>query len=254
MLRLKIILFGIVIAGTANAADISLESNSGETAHRVSLFSGTDFSSLGSYVGFAGATLAPFGSLEKSGMRVGLFQAAGVYRYNTMLPDPVTGNDSPLTVKGKFISSDLLLGYGHVGENWNAKLYLGLNVQNQHIAPLDLGNPVVGTKAGVRVQGDVWISPTKETMLFALASYSTAFRTYYTNAKFGYDVSNGRGIFFGPEFVAQGNERYDQLRFGAHITGIKFNNALELGLSVGYVRETDAGLGIYGNVVLSRHF
>jgi len=140
-----------------------------------------------------------------------------------------------------------------VGENWNTKLYVGLNVQDQFISPPDPGNPVVGVRAGVKVQGDAWVNPTKETMLFGIASYSTAFRTYYSNFKVGYDIFNGKEIFVGPEIGAQGNERYDQLRVGAHITGLKVNN-VSLGFSGGYMHESDVGAGIYGTIDLSYDF
>src|SRR5262249_45415386 len=152
-------------------ATVPGDADTEDPPHHVSLFAGTDLTSKGSYSGFIGATLAPTGTLEQTGPRIGFLTSGGVYRYNTTLIDAVTEQDAPVTVKGKYISGDVLFGYGLVGENWNTKLYVGLNVQNQFISPPDPGNPVVGVRAGVKVQGDAWVNPTKETMLFGIASY-----------------------------------------------------------------------------------
>ena len=181
--------------------------------------------------------------------------SVGSYKYDTEITQ-ITDNDTidvPTIVKGRFVAGDVLLGYGVVRENWNAKLYAGLNVQNQSLSPADPENPVQGTRAGLKLQGDIWVNPTQQTMLFALASYSTAFRTYYATLKTGYDVF-GVQTFIGPELIAQGNARYDQWRAGAHITGITLSKNVELGFSGGYLHSSDVGPGVYGKIDLSFEF
>ena len=232
-----------VIAGAAAAADLPAPE---QAKSYISVFAGTNSASIGSDTGYVGVTLAPFGKISEPGFRVGLFAAAGRYKY-----DSINDNGTPPTVHGTFVTTDFLLGYGFVGENWNAKLYGGLNVQDQNLSRFDPGNPVYGTRGGLKVQGDIWVNPTEQTMVFALASYSTAFNTYYATLKTGYEFFHGKEIFFGPEVTLQGNEHYEQWKFGGHITGIKLNEKIELGFSAGYLRSSDVGPGAYGKIELN---
>jgi hypothetical protein len=238
--------------------------NGKETSHYVSLFTGLDLSSVGSYAGYVGATIAPFGKLEQSGVRVGLFNVESRYKYDTTVevptacevPGDITSCDTthiPRTVRGRGILGDLLLGYGVVQESWNAKIYAGLNVQNQSLSVPDPTNPVQGTKMGLKIQADAWVNPTKDSMLFLLFSYARPFKTYYSTVKAGYDFF-GKEFFIGPEVILQGNERYDQWRVGAHITGIKISKDVELGLSAGYLHESDVPPGGYVKLELGFEF
>ena len=238
-------IIAVAIAGEARAADMPASPENG--AQHISIFSGTDLTSIGSYTGYAGATLAPFGSLEASGFRLGLFGAAGTYRYNIT-------DGGPVRVKGTFVTGDILAGYGYERDDFSAKVYVGLNVQQQSLSPSDPTNSVQGTRAGFKVQGDFYANPTKETMIFGVASYSTAFNTYYATLKTGYDVSDGKEIFVGPEVIFQGNVRYDQWRVGAHITGIKLHEKVELDISGGYLHSSDVGHGAYGKINISFDF
>ena len=71
--------------------------------------------------------------------------------------------------------------------------------------------------------------------------------------KLGYDLSSGREISLDPEVTFLGDERFDQWRFGAHVTGAKVGKiVLELG--AGYLHDSDNGPGIYGTVELNFRF
>jgi hypothetical protein len=63
----------------------------------------------------------------------------------------------------------------------------------------------------------------------------------------GWDVTNGKQIFVGPEVVEFGNERFNQWRVGAHITQIKIGK-LEVALSSGYARDSVVGSSAYTHV------
>ncbi len=245
MKRVLLSVMTIVAAGfsvTAQAADMAVTPETSEAGQHVSVFTGVDFTSIGSYTGFAGATIAPVGKLDESGLRIGLFGAAGSYKYDTTI-------EGPTTVKGTFAVGDVLLGYGVAHDNWNAKFYAGLSIQDHSLSPVDPNNPVQGAKAGLKVQGDIWINPTAQTMVLGLASFSTVFNSYYATVKTGYDVF-GKQIFIGPEAIAQGNDRYAQLGVGAHISGIKLGKNAELGFSAGYLQSSDVGSGAYAQANL----
>jgi Cellulose biosynthesis protein BcsS len=241
--QIFVALIAILTGSSAWSADMRVPPrqipSTSEPSERYFVFSGFDFNSFNGYFGWLGSTLAPFGGLDSSGFRVGLFGGAGSYTYDF----------GALTLKntGRFTTGDILVGYGFVTSSSSTKLLIGANDQDHHLSIADPTNPVQGSKLGLKVQGDTYVSPTKETMFFALASYSTAFRSYYTEIKAGYDVSNGGGVFIGPQLKALGNARFDQWRVGLHLSGIKFGK-LELELAGGYLHESDLGSGAYGTI------
>jgi hypothetical protein len=206
------------------------------------LYFGVDWNSHKSLVGYAGVLYAPTG-MDKSGFRVSAFGLYGRYEYH---------GDTTELFKAKFVTSDVLVGWSNVFSNGAFTLQGGLNFQDHRVRPHDPDNSVQGSKAGFKIQGDVWVNPTPVTLVYALGSYSTAFNTYYTIGRLGYDFT-GKEIFFGPEVVGLGNDRTDQIRVGAHLSGIKFGNAT-LTLSGGWMRERDEGSGGYAAANLDFSF
>jgi hypothetical protein len=157
------------------------------------------------------------------------------------------------TIKGWFETGDFLIGYGTNSDNFSANFLIGLNVQNQVLSQSDPGNPVQGTRAGLKLQGDFYANPTPQTMLFGLAEYSTAFASYYSEFKAGYELFGLREVFIGPHLLVEGNQQYEQWRVGGHVTGIKLGS-MELGVAGGYLVDTRNGPGLYGMVNLDIKF
>src|SRR5207237_3843831 len=138
-----------------------------------------------------------------------------------------------------------MIEWGIVTEKTNTKFMIGANIQDQILSRPDPTNPVQGTKTGFKAQIDTYMNPTSSTMVFALGSYSTAFRTYYSETKFGIAVLNDVDVFVGPQFIALGNERFDQWRVGLHLTGLLLG-LINVGFAGGYLHESDLGIGAYG--------
>jgi len=201
------------------------------------LYFGVDWTSHRSLAGYMGVLYAPNG-MEQSGLRLSAFGLTGRYRYQ---------GDAE-TFRGKFVSSDALVGSSHVFNNGALTLAVGVNYQDHSVTPFDPSNSVQGAKTGFKVQGDLWVNPTPKTLVYLLGSYSTAFDTYYAIGRLGYDLA-GSGAFVGPEVGGQGNDRTDQLRLGAHVSGISLGTA-KLGVSGGWVRERGEGGAWYatGNI------
>ena len=232
----------IVFALPATAADTGTGPQ--EQPTRTLVYSGFDFNSQSAYTGYLGGNFAPLGDLQTSGFRFSLFGAAGTYRYDS---------GSGTSIRGTFETGDFLVGYGFNRDSLSAKFLIGLNVQNHSLSSPDPANPVQGTHAGLKLQGDFYANPTPQTMVFGLGSYSTAFQTYYTEFKGGLELFGVKELYLGPEFIAQGNEQYDQWRVGAHVTGIKYGRA-ELGFGAGYLQDSRNGPGAYGKVSLDLNF
>jgi hypothetical protein len=198
------------------------------------MYFGTDVNTNHGLVGYGGVLYAP-GGMDKSGLRVSVFELFGKYRYSN--------EDTGTTFNGRFASVDGLIGYSQVWENGAATLQVGANWQDQRVSPFDPDNLVQGSKFGFKVQGDFWVNPTERTLVLGIASYSTAFKTYYSILRFGLDLF-GNGSFIGPEVGALGNERTDQQRVGLAIVGIPISKRVALTVSGGYLHERgekDAG-------------
>jgi hypothetical protein len=183
--------------------------------------------------------MAVWTDLDTSGPRVFVMGGGGTYRYDD--------------VRGTYSHGEILAGYAFEGETYSINLLAGPSAENHMLSELDPTNSVQGTAFGVKVRGDVWSNPTPQTLVFAEADYSTAFRTYYALGKLGFDVTKGGEIFVGPELSVFGNERYDQWRVGAHVTQLKFGR-VQADVSAGYARDSVLGSGAYGRLELSTKF
>jgi len=234
-----------VPAGGAIAADQAVVYKAPAAAEKIeygNLYFGFDWTSHHSLAGYMGVLYAPQG-MDKSGIRLSAFGLGGEYRYH---------GDPGETFKGRFVSADALVGWSHVFNNGAFTLQVGANYQDHRVRPFDPNNSVQGAKTGFKVQADVWVNPTERTLVYALGSYSTAFDTYYTVGRLGYDFW-GKGVFFGPEVGGLGNDRTDQFRVGGHMTGLMIGPG-KLTLSTGWMRERDEGSGWYATGTLDFSF
>jgi hypothetical protein len=66
-------------------------------------------------------------------------------------------------------------------------------------------------------------------------------------AKYGFDVTNGKQIFVGPELIAFGDERFNQWRVGTSVTQLKFGK-VEVDVSAGFAHDSVVGNGAYTHV------
>jgi hypothetical protein len=212
-------------------------------------YSGSDFTSQSSYIGFIGGNFAPWGNLETSGFRLGFFSGAGGYRYSSS-----EASGASTVTRGTFLTDDFLIGYGFNKDALSVKFMTGVNVQNHVLSPNDPGNPVNGPAVGLKLQGDLYANPTPKTMVFAQGAYSTAFQTYFGTFNLGYEFTRIPELYIGPQFIAQGNEHYDQWRVGAQISGMKFGGIMELSIAGGYLRDSRNGPGAYGQVIFNFQF
>lgn len=208
------------------------------------LYFGTDVSTNRGLVGYGGLLYAP-GGMDNSGLRISLFGLYGKYQYS----DDDAGN----TFKGRFASVDALVGYSKTFDNAAVTVAVGANYQDQRVSPFDPDNPVQGEKVGFKVQGDFWVNPTERTLVLGIASYSTAFNTYYSILRFGYDFF-GQNFFIGPEFGALGNSRTDQQRIGLAISGIPLAKRVRLTLSGGWLHERNEKDAAYATAAIDFAF
>ncbi|PZP61156.1 MAG: hypothetical protein DI596_05255 [Azospira oryzae] len=194
------------------------------------------------YYGYAGI-LAPF-----PGARLGAGQVYRLwvdylgYEYSA----------APGMVRAQGSGFEAMAGYqGHRGGTaWG--LFLGALYRNTDLNPDDPGNRVRGSRAGLKVQGELSQALTQAWCWNGSASFETAGDGYWLRTRFLRSL--GGSLIVGPEFVLQGGPDYDAQRFGIALAGIPLDRTASLGFSLG-VQRTGVGARIgYAGVELAYSF
>ena len=223
-------------------AAAAIPASDDEKENHVAVFSTVDVGKDSASV-LAGALISPYRDLDTSGLRFWMVGDVGAYKY------PANGG----SIHGRYESGDALAGYSWEGDNYSIYLVGGFNAINHTLSEVDTTNKVQGTQFGAKIRGDATINPTPKTLTAGEFEYSTAFQTYSSKAKFGYDITKDKQVFIGPEVGALGDERYNQWRAGAHISGLKFWN-IQLDASAGFARDSIVGDGAYTTLEFSMNF
>jgi hypothetical protein len=138
----------------------------------------------------------------------------GQYRYNTLFKGGLAG--IPTTIDGTVTDGDLMLGYQHYTGVTRVTGYIGGNLEDQELSPSDPVTKVHGSRGGLKGQGEVFTQFAPNIPAFAIGSYTTAFRTYYSKGAVGYNFGH---FTLGPEVGFQGSQAYNEVRYGALISG-----------------------------------
>ena len=165
----------------------------------------------------------------------------GLYRYNS----------GTTTVTGREAMVSVMPGWRWHREGLEITTFAGLDIQDHRFTPDDAQNGLRGTHGGVRGGFDVWYEPIRNGMVTASASLSTVGTSYWTRAASGWRFLDA--VWLGPEMLACGDDTYRQLRFGAHVTSVRFWGRRMVG-RLGWVTDTDRRDGVYARIgVLIRH-
>ena len=231
------------LGGSARAADwytgVPSDGPPEDKPPRVSIDIALDGSSQRAVSGALIGTIAPFGSMYKSGMRVRLSVLGGSYVYTPATPI-LLGN-----IHGTIINGAFLVGYEWVTTRATVAVYGGAEAVNTSISPNDPNNTVKGGRAGVKLATDFYVTPTDDMMIAGVASYSSNFNAYYGRLKFGFAI--GDRLYIGPEVAALGDNFFQQWRVGGHVSGLRFG-AMQFGAAVGFVNDRVRGAGVYGTL------
>ncbi len=153
-------------------------------------------------VGFVAAVN---GNLYKDGWLVRARGGGGHYEYH---------RDATLKQGVDYETGEFMLGYQHYVGATRISLYAGANVEH-HDNP-DPFAVVAGTKWGFKAQGEIFAPFAPNWYALLLATYSTAFNSYFALAKVGYKINDL--IAIGPEVAALGNDRFNAIRTGPFIS------------------------------------
>ena len=206
--------------------------NSAAVAHLL-FFSGGDIWHNGAFA--HGGFLYAYQGLNQDGLVFKLLLHGGFYRFRS------GGSD----IVGEQVMGAALTGWRWSRPGLELTVFAGVDVQNHRYTPDDPGNRLRGTHVGIRGGFDLWYEPFRDWMVTGSASLSTAGNSYWTRAALG-----GRffqAVWFGPEFLAMGDDSYRQLRFGAHITSLRAFGT-EWSAGAGWATDTDRRDGVYGRI------
>jgi hypothetical protein len=240
-------------AANAMAADLSTKApkdQSTATETKTDMFaidSSLEANSRRSIFEYGSITVAPFGGLEKSGVRAKLESVNGGYYYNQQ--GDLDRGESPLVlIHGHFFGVSALVGYEYVGDKLSVAGYAGGDYQHDSLDRTDPTNPTTGTHWGAKFATEIDYRPDDTTAISLDGHYSTANNSWWSKFRPGFAVLPSMpSVYIGPEVGFQGDNFYRTWRVGAFAKGFKFGS-LELGLSTGFLRNDVIGNGVYGAV------
>lgn len=130
--------------------------------------------------------------------------------------------------------SQALLGYEwRIGDSFFS-LYAGSDFESEQ---RELATKTeMSSRYGARLQGDLWMTPTPETMLHASAYVSSLDGRLWARVSPGWMLP--QRFYIGPEIEAYRERSYGKLRLGLHLTGLQFLG-LSWRLSGGWQRTSD---------------
>jgi len=203
----------------------------GETAHFL-LHGGFDLWRNGGF-GHGGLLWSPDG-LKQEGFTLKLLLGGGTYRYRAGATE----------ISGRQYLASALPGWRFKDGTIELTVFGGLDVQQHQLSPADPTTRLRGFNIGARGGFDLWFEPRPALMVTTSVSASTIGKNIWVRAATGLRAFD---LWLGPEGVFCGDETYQQLRFGAHVTGLR-TDMFEWSAGVGWVTDSDKRSGMYGRL------
>jgi hypothetical protein len=147
--------------------------------------------------------------LDQGGFTFKLLLAGGQYVYPS--------SNLRMDVAGTLVSGSALPGWRMTRDGLTVGLYAGAIVQDYRLMPYDPRSRLRGAYAGGQIAADIWYQPGPATMIAVDGSIASIGLIGSARAAIGWRSSEP--FFIGPETQALWCTDYQQLRFGAHVTG-----------------------------------
>jgi hypothetical protein len=205
----------------------------GDDATQFLMFSGTDLWRDGQFM-YGGLLWSPDG-VSRDGFTLKAMISGGQYRY-------ASGALNNAWVTGTEEEAQLLPGWRFKRDRFELTVFAGLDIKNDTTNPYDPGSRVHGTSPGARAAIDLWFEPTPASMFAAHASLTSIETGYSVRLAYGWRLRDW--FYLGPEGQAFACEGFSQLRFGAHLTGLK-SGLWEWSAAAGWADDSDGRTGPY---------
>ncbi len=236
-----IVAMALLVAGVCLPAG---PSRADDDEPHVMLFSGRDIWRNGAFA-YSGLLLAP-GGFEEDGFMLKLLLAGGVYRY-------ISGGLGGETVIGSEWMAQVLPGVRIKRGNAEFKYFFGPELRRNKLRPDDPGSGLRGLNFGLRMAGEFWYEPSRDTLIVSDASMSTVGTSHAARIAYGWRFAEELltdGVYLGPEAQYFGSDAYRQYRVGLHITSMK-TEITEWSAAAGFARDTDGTKSLYVRLGLS---
>ena len=222
----------IAVASLLACATVDRADAGGPDGPSFLFFSGTDLWRYGGFL-YGGLLWAPAG-LDNSGFIGKVLIDGGEYS--------CVSGDLNENIDGTKLSAAVLPGWRFIQNGLTVSLFAGPVVQDYRLTPDDTGSRLHGLYAGAQFASDIWYQPNATTMAAVNSSIASIGPTGYVRATFGFRFL--APVFVGPEIAQLWCGDYQQMEFGAHITGPRIN-ALEWSMGTGFALTSDQRFGPY---------
>jgi Cellulose biosynthesis protein BcsS len=150
--------------------------------------------------------------------------------------------DLQADVDGTMLSATAMPGWRFVRGSLTVSVFAGPVVQDYRLTPNDPGSRLHGLYVGAQLATELWYQPNATMMVATSGSIASIGPSGSVRAALGvraFDL-----FFIGPEMQALWCADFQQLEFGAHITGFR-TNALEWSAGAGWATDSDRRSGPY---------
>jgi hypothetical protein len=205
------------------------------------LFAGTDLWRYGAFA-YGGTLWSPAG-LDADGFTLKMLLNGGAYTY--------TSGDLNTDIDGKMISAAILPGWRITRNGLTVSIFVGPVVQDYRLTPNDPGSSLQGFYGGAQLAGEVWYQPTAKTMAAVNGAIASIGPTGSLRVAFGFRVFEP--VFIGPETQEIWCGDFQEVQFGAHVTGLRID-AFEWSAGSGWTITSDHRSGPYLRVGVNARY
>jgi len=205
------------------------------------LFTGIELWRYGAFL-YGGALWSPDG-LDADGFTLKVLLNGGKYSYFS--------GGLQQTIGGTLASAAALPGWRFTRDGLTVSLFLGPVVQDYRLTPVDPGSRLHGFYVGGEFAADIWYQPSPRTLATVSGGITSIDATGYLRTSFGFRVF--QPAFIGPEIQEYWTGNYQELQFGAHMTGLHLNG-LEWLVGSGWALTSDHRWGPYFHVGVNARY
>jgi hypothetical protein len=145
-------------------------------------------------------------------------------------------------IDGTKLSAAALPGWRLSRDGLTVSAFAGPVAQDYRLTPADPGSRLNGFYLGGEFAADIWYQPNPLTMAAINGAIISIGPTGYLRAAFGIRLLNS--AFVGPEIEQLWCGDFEEIEFGAHITGLRID-ALEWSMGSGWALTSDQRSGPY---------
>jgi hypothetical protein len=145
-------------------------------------------------------------------------------------------------VDGTALSAAAMPGWRFVRGSLTVSVFGGVVVQDYRLTPNDPSSRLHGLYVGGQFATDIWYEPSPRTMATVSGAIASIGPTGYVRTAIGFRIFPP--VFIGPETQEIWCGNFNQIQFGAHVTGLRLDR-FEWSAGSGWALASDRRSGPY---------